>query len=163
MGLQEDIDLLSQVELFRDFGLEHLRLIAFGTERQILKKGTALFSEGEESEGGYVIASGLVDIVLHRGDRDLVLESCGKAGLLGEMALITSVRRVAAAVAKTECELLFIPRPLFHRLLREYPDKAHMLHTRISHTVRELVQQMEDVQEKLQLIPPLGGSDDQQE
>ncbi len=162
MGLQEDIDLLSRVTLFRDFGLEHLRLIAFGTERQVLKKGTTLFSEGDDSEGGYVIASGQVDIVLHSGERDLVLESCGPAGLIGEMALITNVRRVASAVAKTECELLFIPRPLFHRLLREYPEKAHMLHTRISHTVRELVQQMEDVQEKLKLIPPLGGKDDEE-
>lgn len=158
MGLQDDIDLLSHVGLFRDFGLEHLRLIAFGTERQVLKKGTRLFAEGDESEGGYVIVSGQVDIVLHRGDRDLVLESCSQAGLIGELALITGNRRVADAIAKTDCEILFIPRSLFHRLLSEYPDKAQMLHMRISQSVRELVQQMQDIQEKLKQIPPFGGT-----
>ena len=149
MGLEQDIDLLSRVTMFQDFDPEQLRLIAFGTERQFLRKGTVLYRQGAESDGGYVVSSGQIDIVMHQGEQEITLDSCTEAVLIGELALITENRRAAAAVARVDSEVLFIPRSLFHRLLREYPQMAALLHARISHSVRGMVQQMEKVHERL--------------
>lgn len=163
MGLEQDIDLLSRVAMFQDFELEQLRLIAFGTERQLMSKGTVLYEQGAESDGGYVVASGQIDIVLRQGTREITLDSCTEAGLIGELALITESRRAAAAIARVDSEVLFVPRSLFHRLLREYPQMAAMLHSRIAHSVRGLVEQMEKVHDRLADLPSFQnpGRDDQ--
>lgn len=153
MGLEQDIELLSRVTMFQDFEPEQLRLIAFGTERRFLRNGSVLYRQGEESDGGFVVATGQIDIVAYHGDREIVLDSCGPAGLIGELALITENRRTANAIARVDCEVLFIPRSLFHRLLREYPHMAALLHARIAQSVRGMVTQMEKVYEKLSGIP----------
>jgi CRP-like cAMP-binding protein len=158
MGLEQDIELLARVALFQDFGIEQLRLIAFGTEREQLKTGTLLFSSGDESDGGYVVANGQVDIVVYRDEHEFILERCYEASLIGEMALITGNRRATAAIARQNSDLLFIPRSLFHRLLREYPDIAALLHGRIARSIRTMVHQMEKIHERLSDIPSLGSN-----
>ena len=155
MGLEQDIDLLSRVAMFQDFGLEQLRLIAFGTERQLLRKGERVYEQGQKSDGGYVVAAGQIDIVLRQGTQEARLDSCTEASLIGELALITENRRAASAIARVDSEVLFIPRPLFHRLLNEYPQMAALLHARIALSVRGIIQQMEKVHDRLADIPPL--------
>ena len=155
MGLEQDIDLLSRVAMFQDFELEQLRLIAFGTERRFLKNGSVLYEQGEDSAGGYIVASGQIDIIVRDGTREITLDSCTEAGLIGELALITENRRAATAVARVDSEVLFVPRSLFHRLLREYPQMAAILHARIAQSVRGMVQQMEKVHERLVDLPSL--------
>lgn len=155
MGLDQDIELLSRVAMFQNFETEHLRLIAFGTERRRLKKGSILYSQGDDSDGGFVVATGQIDIVARHGGHEVTLESVTESGLIGEIALITPNRRIATAIARMESDVLYIPRNLFHRLLQEYPKMAALLHARISHSVRGLVQQMEMVQRKLAELPPL--------
>ena len=149
MGLEQDIELLSRVALFEGFEREHLRLIAFGTERMTLKRGDNLYREGETSDGGYVVVEGQIDIVLVRDGHDYLLESCGPAGLIGEIALITQNVRVSSAIARERSEVLFVPRSLFHRLLREYPNMAALLHARIAQSVRQILTQLEDVEARL--------------
>lgn len=149
---------MSRVGLFQDFELEQLRLIAFGTERETIKSGTFLFREGEQAKGGYVVAGGQIDIVLRRGNSDIVLQNCRSAALLGEMALITETKRATSAVAKMNSDVMFIPRSLFHRLLREYPSMAATLHSRISYSIRRLIQEMEVVQGRLGDIPSMKGA-----
>ena len=158
MGLEQDIELLSRVGLFQDFEMEQLRLIAFGTERETARTGTFLFRESEVAKGGYVVAGGQIDIVLRRGNTDIVLQNCRSAALIGEMALITETRRATSAVAKVNSDVLFIPRTLFHRLLREYPSMAALLHSRIAHSVRRLVQEMDEVNIRLNSLPPMKGA-----
>jgi len=155
MALEDDIELLASVEMFRDFPEEQLRLLAFGTEREFLPGGRDLFVQGEEAEGGYVVAKGQIDIVTHRGRREIILDSCLRGALIGELALITRNKRIASALARTNSEVLYIPRALFHRMLTNYPDTAVALHNRISQSVRRLVYMMDRVRDKMNAIPDL--------
>jgi CRP-like cAMP-binding protein len=157
MALDRDIALLSRVGLFQGFTPEQLRLIAFGSEREKLGEGTVLYREGEAAGGGYVVADGQIDLVLNKARRQIVLESCMEGGLVGEIALITSTRRATDAVACHDSEVLYVPRSLFHRMLREYPETAAFLHGRIAQSVRRLVAQIEEVNTKLGVIKPLMG------
>jgi CRP-like cAMP-binding protein len=159
MGLEQDIELLSRVALFQDFGIEQLRLIAFGTQRERIGAGSILYEADDESDGGYVIAEGQIDIVIIREGHEFILDHCHEAALIGEIALITGNRRATAAIARSNSEVMFIPRTLFHRLLSEYPEIAALLHGRISHSVRSLVHQMEKIHDRLSEIPSLGKPD----
>lgn len=155
MGFEQDIALLSRVALFQDFTVEQLRLLAFGTERQWLYAGTELFGDGEPSDGGYVVASGQIDIITYRGDRQVILDSCHEASLIGEMALLTENRRIATAIAREDSEVMFIPRTLFYRMLREYPETAAKLHDRIAENVRMIMREIAVVGDKIDKIGSL--------
>ncbi len=155
MSLDQDISLLSKVGLFQGFSPDQLRLIAFGSEREHLPQGTVLFVEGESADGGYVVASGQVDLMLQRGKRQVVLESATEGGLIGEVALMAANKRSTDAVARVESEVLHIARPLFLRMLREYPETAAFLHGRLAQSVHKLMGQLADVHGRLDTIASL--------
>lgn len=155
MGFEQDIALLSRVALFRDFTVEQLRLLAFGIERQWFNAGQELFSRGELSDGGYVVARGQIDIVAMRNNREIILDTCLEASLIGEMALIASNRRIATAVARVNSEVMFVPRALFHRMLKEYPEMAMMLHQRVSQNVERMMIQITKVGDGMENIEAL--------
>lgn len=156
MALDQDIALLSRVGLFQGFTPEQLRLIAFGAERERFAAGATIYRENEAAKGGYVVAHGQIDLIIQKGRRELILESCREGGLVGETALIAANRRACDAVAHSDSELLYIPRSLFHRMLREYPETAAFLHGRIAQSVRKLMVQLGEVHKRLGDITPLG-------
>jgi len=155
MTLSQDIELLSQVSLFEGFPDEQLRLLAFGSKRLFLRGGEFLYRDGERSDGGYVIVTGQVDMLVERNKREIVLSSQLANSLIGEVALISENRRVASAIARTNCELIFIPRELFKRMLSEYPHLAERLHERISLSVRGMLKEMEAVRTRMSGIADL--------
>jgi CRP-like cAMP-binding protein len=159
MTLNDDINRLSSVRLFAGFPQEQLRLLAFGSKRVFLRSGEQLFAEGQMSDGGYLIVSGQIDVVVDRNGREHVLSSQLENSLIGEMALITPNRRVASAVARLNSELLHIPRELFKRMLSEYPQLASLMHEQITRSVQIMLKQMSDVHKKLETIPNLSRPD----
>jgi CRP-like cAMP-binding protein len=153
MSLENDLHLLSRVALFDGFPPEQLRLLAFGTERELLRAGRELFKQGDTSSGGYVIAGGQIDLVIYRGNREVLLDSRHEAQIIGELGLITAAVRTASAVARTNSEVMFIPRMLFHRMLNAFPDSAVVLHRRISQSVLQMLAQLERLHEAIESAP----------
>lgn len=147
MSLDGDIRLLSRVRLFAGFTPDQLRLLAFGAEARTLGAGTRIYRQGTYSDGGYVIVHGSVDLV--SGPNDSIISSHGPASLIGEMALIAETNHAATAIATAHTEVLKIPRPLFRRMLEEFPEVAMILHERIAESVSRLMQQLDVVSAKL--------------
>ena len=132
MSLEDDINLLRNVEMFSNFEDEHLRLIAFGSQKMSFAKGYELYHEGQATDGGYVIISGSIELLSYKDEQSKTLGVFKAGSLLGEMALISMNKRVGTAVLCEECELMKIPRTVMHRVLNEYPDLAVGLQRRIS-------------------------------
>jgi CRP-like cAMP-binding protein len=157
MSLENDLHLLSRVELFQGFPPEQLRLLAFGTERELLRAGRELFKQGDVSSGGYVIAAGQIDLVIYRGSREVLLDTRYESEVIGELGLITAAQRTASAVARTNSEAMFIPRMLFHRMLNAFPESAAVLHQRISRSVVQMLQQLERLHATMESAPKFPG------
>lgn len=147
MSLDSDIRLLSRVRLFDGFDHDHLRLLAFGAEARALGQGTRLYLQNTPSDGGYVVVRGNVELI--SGLNDSVVSSHGAGSLIGEMALISETQHAATAVATENSEVLKITRPLFRRMLNEYPQLAVLLQQRISESVNEFTGKLEKVSAKL--------------
>ncbi|MFD0916604.1 cyclic nucleotide-binding domain-containing protein [Pseudahrensia aquimaris] len=147
MSLDHDIRLLSRVRLFEGFQPEHLRLIAFGAEHRTLAQGTRLYRQDTYSDGGYVIISGMMQLT--SGPNDTVISVHSTGALIGELALITETNHAATATAAQDSEVLKIPRPLFRRMLEEYPSLAESLRDRISTSISEFIAKLETVRIKL--------------
>lgn len=132
MALNDDIELLSTVALFSGVSEDKLRLIAFGAERRRLQPGQVLFKEGAPADCAFVVAGGRVE--LSRKGRDgqpLTLGFAERGALLGELAMITAVKRSMTATTPDNAEVIRINRPLFRRMLEEYPDIAGIIKQRI--------------------------------
>lgn len=138
MALIEDMKLLNRVELLGSLGEEKLRLIAFGAERRGFKPGQLLFREDAPADGAYVIASGKVELTQRTRNGERSLAIVGTGTLLGELALISAVKRSMTAVAVDDVEVMRITRPLFHRMLAEYPEIADIVHERITGNLDQL-------------------------
>ncbi|WP_099866999.1 cyclic nucleotide-binding domain-containing protein [Pararhizobium haloflavum] len=140
MALKDDIALLSTVPLFADLGEEQLRLIAFGAERRRVPGGQTLFRQGAPADCAYIVAGGRFSLTRSTRERkDLKLGEATKGALLGEIAMISLVERKMTAVAAETSEVIRITRPLFSRMLEEYPDLAVMMHRRISANLGRMV------------------------
>ena len=77
------------------------------------KKGDVIFNERDEEEEMYLIDSGEIQIVKTIGDVDVNIASLGSGDFFGEMALITGSRRVASAIAYTDCNLHVMDKETF--------------------------------------------------
>lgn len=144
MALLDDMQLLNRVELLASLGEEKLRLIAFGAERRRFAPGQELFSEDSPADGAFVIASGEVELKQRTKDgSDRSLATVGEGTLLGELALISAVNRSMTAIAVDEVEVMRINRPLFHRMLVEYPEIADIVRERITGNLNKLTEDLE--------------------
>jgi CRP-like cAMP-binding protein len=132
MAIEDDIRLFSIVPFLQGFGPEALRLLAFGSERLVLRPGRELYRANQAADCGFVVSSGEIELSSETENGKQDHGRFGRGALLGELALIASARRPVNATAVTEAEVIRISRSVFMRILGEYPDIAAKLHQRIS-------------------------------
>ena len=139
MALTDDIQLFSQLPLFKGMTEDQLRLIAFGADRRVIAAGQMLFRQGSPAESAYVIVSGSLELSATGSDGIARTESVvGPGTLISELALVTLVERKFTAVAREDTSIIRITRTLFHRLIEEYPSAARIIENRIRDNIAEL-------------------------
>ncbi|WP_454852527.1 cyclic nucleotide-binding domain-containing protein [Rhizobium binxianense] len=139
MALTDDIQLFSQLPLFKGMTEDQLRLIAFGADRRVIAAGQMLFRQGSPAESAYVIVSGSLELSATGNDGIARTESVvGPGTLISELALVTLVERKFTAVAREDTSIIRITRTLFHRLIEEYPSAARIIENRIRDNIAEL-------------------------
>ena len=143
MALIEDIALLNTVEMFRELGEDKLRLIAFGADRRRLQPGQVLFRQDAPADCAFVVADGRFELTqTARDGSNTVIGTAGPGALLGEIAMISPVNRSMSAIAMDSSEIMRINRPLFRRMLEEYPEIAEIIHKRLAGNLAQLTRDM---------------------
>ncbi len=94
--------------------------MSFTEEKVRFKNGDVIFKEQEDGRFMYFVDSGRVKIVKKVGDDEATLVILDAGDYFGEMSLITGNKRVASAVAFTDCKL--------HSMNKEAFD-ANLLHS----------------------------------
>ena len=122
MSLEENILRLSRMPPFDLLPRDALQLIAFAAEKRSLAADERLFEEGEPADSGFVVFSGA--IMLTAGVEGPSGALAGPGALIGEKAMIAEVFRPSSARATKSTIVLRIPRPIFHRVLAEFPKDA---------------------------------------
>jgi CRP-like cAMP-binding protein len=100
-----------------------------GIAREInLSHGDILFDQGDESDGLYVIAGGILRVYLTADDtREATINLLEDGESIGEIALLDGLPRSAGAAALTDAKLIFIPREPFLNLLDESTNLARQI------------------------------------
>ena len=118
---------LANAPLFGEFGEEQLRLIAFGARRREFRAGDVLFREGRTAEGASIVAAGRVSVETEAGERG----TAGVYALLDETALLARRAHGYTATAETDGAIIVVDRPLFRRMIEEFPQIAERTEARI--------------------------------
>ena len=103
----------------------NLKDLVFTEKKLHFKKGNVIFKEQDEgSKKIYFIDSGRVRIVKKVGDSEATLAILDAGDFFGELSLITGNKRVASAVAVTDCKLHTMDKETFELSLSN--DKKFM-------------------------------------
>lgn len=151
MGLEDDIAKLSRIPTLAGLEPEALRLIAFSAETRLLRAGDILFRKDEPSNGGFAVLSGSIALDASDDPGSGAARIVRAPGMIGETALLTQTVRPATAIAREPASVLRISRPLFHRVLGEFPASAaalrHSLGARLRQFTAELTAMSKSVLE----------------
>ncbi|WP_421831757.1 cyclic nucleotide-binding domain-containing protein [Limnobacter sp.] len=97
-----------------------------------LPAGQALFTEGAEPCGLYVLLQGQLSAWHHTGHSNERLMRFCPGSMVGEMALIDRKARSATVRADTACTLLFLPTAQFDQLLMQQPELSQILQNNLA-------------------------------
>jgi sulfate permease, SulP family len=114
-----------------------------------LPAGQALFSEGAEPCGLYVLLQGQLSAWHNTGHSNERLMRFCPGSIVGEMALIDRKARSATVRADTACTLLFLPTAHFDQLLMYQPELSHILQNNLA---RELALRIRLANQSLALL-----------
>lgn len=110
-------------------------------------KGQVLFREGETGQHAYAIESGLVQICVERGGKQVAIAKLGKGEIFGEMAIISEGKRSATAVALKDCRLLKLEAQQFHHRMEAMDPVMRMIVDVMLTRLRSTLEQLETLPE----------------
>ena len=146
MSLDADIALIRSVPFLSVLGEEEARLVAFGAERRRMGAGERLMREGSYSDGAYVIVSGAFAASTKTGKA----ETLGPGQIVSPLALVSEIEHPQTALATEPSEVFKISRPLFRRVMSEYPHVASLLHERITAQLAALSPELQRILDELE-------------
>ena len=92
--------------------LSSARLLRFG-------RGEKVLQEGEPGESMFILLSGQAAVLVRSGDHETLVATLHPGDYCGEMSLLTGEPRSATVVARTDCELWEIEKPILAELLQK--------------------------------------------
>jgi signal transduction histidine kinase len=121
------IERLRSIDLFAGLDDTDIDALASAAKAQTLHRGGLLFEEGDSGQEAYVITAGEVEILKHSQGREVLLAVRGPGDVIGEMALLEAAPRMATARARTEADLLVIPKAQFDAMLETSNSAARAM------------------------------------
>ncbi len=111
-------EILAKSFLFEGLNDEHLQAITAISRQIDIGRGEMIFSEGDDSNGFYLVCSGKVKIFkLSFEGKEQILHLFGEGEPFGEVAVFHGRPFPANAVGMVKTSLLFFPKDDFIRLL----------------------------------------------
>jgi CRP-like cAMP-binding protein len=142
VSLNDAVDVMCEIPMFRNVDPKRLRLFAFMGETLTYHARERLFEKGEEGDAAYVILEGEVDVLIPTGDGEISVAVLGAREIFGEMAVLCDQPRSTAIAAKTDLKVLRLERKALMDMLHEFPDISleliKVLASRLETTSREL-------------------------
>ena len=142
MNLNEEVELLKTVPIFRKMEPARLKLLAFTSERMNFGEGQEVCRQGDPGDKMYVILGGVADVLINSPSGQITVAQMKKNSFFGDMAILLDVPRTATIKAVEPLSTLMITKDTFYKLVAEIPEMA-------IEVMRELAHRLDDANNKL--------------
>ena len=113
---------LGKIPIFANLSADSMLALARASQSIKIEKGQFIFFQEDPADKAYLVRSGLISIILESQDgRKLVINEMRSGDFFGEVGLLTKHLRSSSAIARTDGELLVIPRMAFISVLDREP------------------------------------------
>ncbi|AKT40891.1 cyclic nucleotide-binding domain-containing protein [Chondromyces crocatus] len=154
MEIEQRIEQLSKVALFKGLTPTALELIARVSSEESHALGTKIFEHGDPGDKLYILLDGKVRISREiPGMGEEALTILGPGAVFGEMALLDEAPRSADARVHERCRLLTVSKDTFEDLLFLHKDLAYEV---LWSVVRMLTQRLRETTDKLTFLSVTG-------
>jgi small-conductance mechanosensitive channel len=119
--------LLNHVELFRAFDTAERTELAAKMRPRRLESGQTVVRQGDPGDFLYVLAEGILDVEVNRGERTPIRDRIAPGEVFGEMSLLTGQPRSATVTTALESLVYEIHRSDLDPILKRRPEVAEGL------------------------------------
>ena len=116
---------------------KRLKRVVDGSKVVEFKPNETLIEEGAEDDPVYLIRKGSVTISRRIGGKDIVLAYLPAGNYVGEMAMLTKMKRSATVKAAVLTEAIKIDSADFRALLDDAPDLQRQVEDKLEHRMME--------------------------
>lgn len=142
MSLDQEVELMRRIPIFKKIDTAMLKLLCFSSDRLMYEPNQIIYQADDVGDAAYVLIEGRVDITVPRSGGDIKLQTLGPNEIFGEIAIFADVRRTATVTAITAVEALRIAKEQFLPVIRQNPDAAmeliRILALRLANTTAKL-------------------------
>lgn len=143
MSIEQEVEVLRKIPLFRNIEPSKLKLMAFASERMTFKPGQVLFKQGSVGDSAYIIVSGEADVLVDSAQGPVNVATVGANDFVGEIAILCDVPRTATIQARSELVALKVTKELFFRMVTDFPEMGvevmRVLAHRLENTTAQLL------------------------
>ena len=118
MQIYMKIKLISNIPVFLGCSHECLKDISTHLEQIYYSPGEMIINIGDIGEEMFIIAHGVVDVILESGERVASLQD---SQIFGEIALLKEATRTANIQSKSYCDLYKLTKANFNEIIKRYP------------------------------------------
>lgn len=116
--LPKPIELLHEVEWFRELDSKTFSKVVESFQNKIYAVGEKLIKENGHGDGIFIIARGTVKVT----SKDRVIDILGPGSIIGEMALLTGLPRIATVTAESPVTALWMNSVNLQQIMYESPE-----------------------------------------
>jgi CRP-like cAMP-binding protein len=140
---------LARADFFDICDDEQLRMLGFAGDRQHYEADAVIYKAGEVPQGAYVLIEGTIR-ARHEGaeaGKPYALSEPGS--VISPTSLILDKPRPVTFTAITDCEMLFVPRSAFLKLVRQSPELAARAARRIEQDLGRYMHALEPLRSRM--------------
>ena len=134
---------LAKLSLFRDSAACVVESLSKRAVEVRFVPDEVIFLAGAKSRGWFVVVEGLVRVVRTVGSRQHVIHTEGAGGTLGEVPLFTGGTHPATGIAAEPTRCALFDRATLESAIKECPDVALLITTRLAFRVQNLVARLD--------------------
>jgi len=130
--------IIRQFNTLRAMNKEELKKVSNSKVTKNIKKGEALFEEGDKLDGLFCVRSGVSKLSkLSANGKDQIVKLASTGEVMGQRSVIAEESTNLSAVAVSDMEVCFIPKDIITNALNQNPDFAVEVLRHMAHDLKE--------------------------
>lgn len=130
--------IVRQFNSLRAMNKEELKKVSDSKVYKQIKKGEALFEEGEKLDGVFCVRDGVSKLSkLSANGKDQIVKLASKGEVMGQRSVIAEEATNLSAIAVSDMEVCFVPKEVISNALNTNPNFAVEVLRHMAHDLKE--------------------------